>query len=136
MDGYRYLQTKLGEINDAQILKLLSELETITRLETHACADWSLFNYLAQCIYPNGGPKAVPVTKEELDEHDPLNAFLLRKKVRNLAGSEIYVLCQETTKHFQQGIERFEGKSLYLFINHFYSVLKKKKPPAGKRRWL
>jgi hypothetical protein len=129
-----YLFSKIGEIDDEDILRMIKELQTITNVTPEPLDKTSMFHFLSQCIYPNGSSPSVPITKDDLDERDPLDAFLLRRKVRNLTSSSIYILCTETAQHFKEGIERHEGKSLYVFINHFFSVLKKKKPTSPKRR--
>ncbi len=133
MENYQYLRTKLRDITDAQILTLIREMEAITGISPqHDSGSW-LFHYLSQCIYPNGDGKSVPITKGDLDEIDPCDSFVLRKKVRNLIGTPIYELCQETCRHFGEGIESHEGQSLYLFINRFFSFLKRKKRNPPRR---
>jgi hypothetical protein len=129
-----YLHIKIEDVDEADISQLLRELESVTGECLATQGNSFLLHYLQDCVYRNGTAQTTPIKKAALDEYDPLNDFFLRKKVKNLTDSAIYQLCSEGAQLSGEGVERHEGKCLYVFINRFFAPFKGSKViVAGKR---
>ena len=63
-------------------------------------------------FYPNGASeKPVPISKEDLDEVDPVDAYVLRKKIGKL-GNYFFSVCKEIAALHGKSAEDFAGSSL------------------------
>jgi hypothetical protein len=118
----QFLHQKIPDIQDDAILRLIEELKIVTNLPESDFETCSLFHFLTQCLYPDGDPRPVPIRKDAINSMPPVTVErpLLLTKVKSQIGTSIYDLCGEIARHFGQGVEPYEGKSLYMFLNHFY----------------
>ena len=128
------LQSKLCRIESEDILKLLQELHQITGFSLEECRDQSLFLYLSGCLYNNPRRERSKIKREELDSLDPTDSFLLRRKLKNLCGTDVHRVCDELVRHhnnvfLNESVELFDGTALYVFLNKKLPDYKK-----GKKR--
>ena len=136
-DVVKCIHKRLRDLGDSDIQSLANELERISGVSVADHRDVMLIHYLKACLYPNGASeRQVPITKRALDEHDPTDSFLLRKKVRSLTGSTLYQVCRELAEMRGSGIEMVETPSLYVFLNKFLkSNGKPKRAKPARVRW-
>ena len=131
-----YLQTRVCEIEDKDILQLLMELNSVTGVSFvtfRENKESRLIQYLSQCITPSpieGGP----ITPKRLNAVDPFNAFLLRKKIGKLHETQIYQLCHDITGLKGGSVEDYLGHTLYVFLNRKFKEKKIKRKPKRRMR--
>ena len=126
-------QLKVLEIRDSEIRTCLEELATVCRLDVSSFENMMLLHCFQNCIHPNGGlEKPVPIHKDDLDSHDPLNSFLLRKKTGKLEN-DLYQVCAELANIRGRSMDEFTNTALYIFLN---KIMTKSKPKAKPTRWL
>lgn len=122
MDMQNLLDTRISEIEDADIHKLLEELEMITRFSLEEMWKQPLCSYLYTCLYHSPGKqRRLKITPDDLNTHDPYDEYLLRKKIRKLPAS-VYWLCNEIVKRLNpygrnDSVEVYDTRTLYAFLN-------------------
>jgi hypothetical protein len=68
----------------------MEELQTVTGVSYRSFANSMLLHFLQQCLFPNGASsKPVKISKDDLDQWDAEDGFLLRKKVGKV-GDELH----------------------------------------------
>lgn len=133
-DVTKCIHKRLRDLEDRDGQSLLHELGCISGVSVAAHGDMMLIHFLQMCLYPNGGSeKQVPISKRALDEHDPIDSFILRKKIRLLTGSTLYQVCRELAEIQGSGIEMLEGQALYVFLNKSLKLDRKRKRPKPVR---
>ena len=78
-----YLETFLRDITDKDILRLMRELEDVTRVRYEPYLHTAmLYHYFQHCLRPNGAStQQVPITKPMLDAQDFDNSYMLRQEI-------------------------------------------------------
>ena len=123
------LHKDLSDIQDPEAVVLLYEIKQVARLDLAQAQAQMLLHFLQQAFYPNGASeKSVPISKEDLDEVDPVDAYVLRKKIGKL-GNYLFSVCKEIAALHGKSAEDFAGSSLYVFFGKFFVTKKKKKKP-------
>jgi len=130
------LQSRINLIDSDEVHDLLAELQILTGQSVDQYLSSSLFSYLSSCLYHNPRQKRFKINKDELDSVDPTDSFLLRRKLKTFLGTPIYELCDELVKshnnvHLNESADRYEGSTLYVFLNQKlpdYGKPKKKSP--------
>jgi hypothetical protein len=124
---------------DKDILRLISELEEVTRVRRDIYLHNSpLLHYFQGCVRPNGASMPqVLITKQMLDAHDYDNSYMLRKKIGKLKDTQVYWLCHEMACARRIGFETVLTKSLYVLLNQSLKEEKKRKknPPRNIYWW-
>ena len=71
------LHKDLSDIQDPEAVVLLYEIAQVARLDLAQAQAQMLLHFLQQAFYPNGASeKPVPISKEDLDEVDPVDAYV------------------------------------------------------------
>lgn len=124
-----HLHTFLKDITDSDILGLLNEMETVTRVKREPFKNSMLIHYFQVCLRPNGADtEQVPIDKRKLDSTDDFsNSFCLRKQINKLQDTKLYWLCNEIAGLKGHSVEHVVGKRLYVFLNEYFKETKKKK---------
>jgi hypothetical protein len=136
-DTTKYIHQRLRDITDCSIKQLVGELEIVSRINVPTNGDIRLIHFLSSSLYPNGAAEQqVPISKADLDAHDPIDAFVLRKKIRLLTETVLYQVCREIAEMSGFGVEMIESQSLYSFLNKFLKLtLKPKRGKPARPRW-
>lgn len=136
-DTTKYIHQYLRDITDCSIKQLVRELEIVSRVTAATSGDMMLIHFLNISLYPNGAAELqVPISKTDLDAHDPTDAFILRKKIRLLTETMLYQVCREIAEMRGSGVEMIESQSFYVFLNKFLKPAQR--PKRGKpvrQRW-
>lgn len=125
------LRSKLGEIEDAETLSMVRELELIRRMPIAGRQSMMLLHYLRNCLDP-AGQGARRLDRVELDSHDHSDEFVLRKKIGKVGTPLFHTLKQlaEQTRHNLYSIEHYDKTAVYTFINKMlFPVKRRGKPP-------
>ena len=133
-----HLSTFLRDITDNDIMRLIKELEDVTRVryEPYLHTDM-LHHYLQTCVRPNGASMPqVPISKQMLDAQDFDNSYMMRNKVGKLKDTQVYWVCHELACFYRIGFEPVLSKSLYVFLNQCLKEAPKKKKKAPPRNIL
>lgn len=127
-----YLDTPIGDIADEDIQNLLEDLESIARVPRESFFNSTLWGFLAQCVYPNGGTeKRIKIEKDDVESINPTRTNYLLLKIKKLNETEIYEIFMEICRKRNLSPEKEEGKALYNFLNlnlPNYGKKKKSKP--------
>jgi hypothetical protein len=136
-DVTKCIHKRVRDLEDHDIQALLHELERISGVHVSNHGDMMLIHFLQTCLYPRGGSeKQVPISKQDLDEHDPTDSFTLRKKIRLLTESRLYQVCRELAEMRGLGIEMVETQSLYVFLSRSLKLEEKRERTKIVRlRW-
>ena len=121
----------MGSIDDPETLALVEELAIVTSVHPGPFANSQLLHFLQQCIFPNGGTeKPVKISKDDLDEHDPHDGFILRRRIGKIGDPLFQTFDQlaAQTRHNRYGIEHFGGTAIYVFLNKMIVPVKTKHP--------
>ena len=117
----------LERLEDPEIIKLLQELEKVTHVRTGGFSEMSVFDYISQCIYPNGGSKKpVKLVGSDIARVDDFNSFSHLKKV-GLTENSVYRLLSSLLPA-SDNIENHSGSKVYTVLN-LAIIPSKKKPP-------
>jgi hypothetical protein len=126
------LHKSLEEIEDTECCQLIRELALIAGIDSHQWRSMMMLHFLQQSVYPNGAAeKPVPISKDDLDTVDPFDAFILRKKIKDL-GNALHMSCAALPFVKTKGIENFHGSTLYVFLG---KALIPKKTKIKPSRW-
>ena len=129
-------EMELGNTGE-EVQRLVWELAQISGHSFDRLFDERQFviSCLKTCFYVNGGgEKPVPISKDDLDSVDPLDAYLLRRKIGKIEDDEVFRLCRELADlHPPLILEQHTGASLYVFLAK--RVVTKKTKPKQKR-WI
>ncbi|HEY4249291.1 MAG TPA: hypothetical protein VGM64_20885 [Lacunisphaera sp.] len=126
-------QRTVDSIIDPQTISLIQELSQISKTPIAEYHGRMLLHFLQNTMFPHGaGNPSIPISKEDLDTHDPTDSFVLRKKVGQLEN-ELYSVCVSLSGIAQgKHIDTFHGTKLYTFLP---KVLLTKVPRKKARRW-
>lgn len=124
-----HLRKKVNECDDAEVNTLLKELELISGFRISEARNYTILDFFQQVLKPNGYEKnPIKISKADIDEYDPTDEFILRKKIGKV-GDGIFYICSELASVRRYSIDDFTGTSVYVFLNkHIYGT-KKKNPP-------
>lgn len=128
------LQNDVCQIDDPETILLINELATLYGFDLNHWKSMPLFHFLQQIVYPNGTDEFIPLDKKDLDAHDPVDAFVLRKKIKDL-GNPLHSTCAAMPFAINEGIDNCHGMSLYLFLNKALKVKKRKKSKFKRIYW-
>jgi hypothetical protein len=106
------LQTKVGDIRDAEILALIDELEHASPVGSHEFVNQPLLFFLTQCLYPEGPGKRIPISAKNVAA-----APLLESRVGKLPDGSLHDLCGELAALAKTGLEFFSGNKVYVLLN-------------------
>ena len=123
------LNSKIAYIDDPETTSLMEELSAVTGIDYQVRQNSMLLHFLQQCWFPNGAlSKPVKISKYDLDEYDPHDEYLLRKKIGKLNDPLFRTFEQlvNQSRHCQCGIEHFTGTKIYVFLNQMLVPVKKK----------
>jgi hypothetical protein len=119
----RAIDTKLRDIRDDETLKLFDELRQVTGIDPTQYADFTAFDFLQQCVYPNGGGlPPVRIRRECINMADDYSTFLLWKKVGKVGDSLHRLL-----RGLAPSLDDHSGTSIYMLFNKTLIPTKKKK---------
>gem|GEM_PF-3544740 len=123
------LNSKIGSIDDPETIILVDELFTVTGVDPRPFFNSMLLHFFQQCLFPNGATsKPVKISKDDLDQHDPHDDYLLRKKVGKI-GDPLFKTLEQLAmqnRHNRYGIEHFSGSAIYVFLNRMIVPVKTK----------
>lgn len=122
------------QIDDPETILLIQELSRLYGFDLNEWKRMPLFHFLQQVIYPNGNEEFIPIDKKDLDSQDPFDAFVLRKKLKDL-GNPLHTTCAAMPFAINEGIDNCHGMSLYLFLNKALKMQKKKKAKFKRIYW-
>ncbi len=126
-----YLNTFLKDIEDRDIVNLLDELVKVTKVQHEPFKNRIfLIHYLQLCVRPNGADtEQVLIDNAKLDSAgDYTNSFMLRKKIKDVADTQLYWLFDELARVYKkQSIEPDLRKTIYIFLNECLKEPKRKK---------
>jgi len=121
----RLVDTPLPEIEDRDLLSLITEMENVTTV--HPEDTYLLFGYLSQCLYPAGAG-----SRYEIEGGRIIPGGLLSRKISKLRDSLIYRVCDEIAQTHGLSAEAVENLSLRVFFNKYLPNFEKK---AKKHRY-
>lgn len=88
-----------------------------------------LLHFFQQCLFSNGAShKPIKISKDDLDEHDPQDEYLLRKKIGKI-GDPLFRTFEQLAsenRYNRYGIEHFTGTAIYVFLNKMIVPVKSK----------
>jgi len=123
------LNSKIGRIDDPETIILIDEMAIVTGVDPRPFADSQLLHFLQQCLFPNGGSqKPIKISRDDLDEHDPHDEFVIRRKIGKV-GDPLFQTFEQLAmqNHFNRyGIEHFSGTAVYVFLNRMIVPVKSK----------
>jgi hypothetical protein len=123
------LNFKVSSIDDPETITLIHELSNVTGVDNRNFANSQLLYFFQQCLFPNGASyKSVKISKDDLDEHDPHDEYLLRKKIGKIGDPLLQTFEQlaSQNRHNRYGIEHFTGTAIYVFMNKMIVPVKSK----------
>jgi hypothetical protein len=124
-----YLDTKLRDIRDGDILTLNEELEAICGVRAYTYRDQTLRMFLRQCVYPNGtGTKRVPLSTRAIV------ATVLEYRVGKLPCGPLFDLCQELAIPAGKSREDVLGWKVVLLLNRTIPKCAVTKPLTERQR--
>jgi hypothetical protein len=107
------LDTPVKDICNVDVLRLLRELEMVAPVSVEAFGTLTLWNFLVQCVYPDGiAGKRVPIDARHL-----LSDAYLNCPVRILDDNDLFALCEQIAKRSGDSLEFHMGKKLAAFLN-------------------
>lgn len=117
---------KVGDVSDAETLKLFDELGLVTGVRPIDWAEFMTVQFLQQCLFPNGGAsKPVKLNRGDIDDEDDFGNFVLLRKVGK-TGDFLHHLLSSSLDPTQDHIERHAGSAVYTFLNKRFAPVKKK----------
>jgi hypothetical protein len=125
-----YLHSLIKDINEPHIIKLIDELEKITRVRSTVFYNEMLLHYLQQSLRPNGAStKQIPIRPETIKAYDHDKDFILGKKIKNFFETELFWLFNQIAKLKGDSIEEVQNqnRTVYVFLNHYFKDAAKKK---------
>jgi hypothetical protein len=127
----RLVETRLPDINDAELKNLISELHFATQVEPNP--RYTLWDFLLQCHYPLGYGQWFPIGKEKI-----IPGGILSRRVGKFEGTPIYTMCDEIARMQNSSAELALNMSLYVFLDRFMPNFEKqhRKKPHDPRRWI
>jgi hypothetical protein len=117
----RAIDMKLRDISDDETRRLFQELRQVTGVDPAHYADFSAYQFLQQCVYPNGPAKAVRISRKCISEVDDFDSFLLWKKVGKV-GDGLHGLLRSLVST----LDEHSGTAIYMFLNRSLIPTKKK----------
>jgi hypothetical protein len=118
------LDQRLCDLDDRDLLGLLSELNHVTGLDYRDSAGLMLLPYLVLCVF-RGGKKRIPLDSK------CAAPGLLTTRLERLSSESIRMLCRDLADRTHEGIETHEGKTLLSYLNF---ILRKLTTPRKKRQ--
>ncbi len=125
-----YLHSSIKDINDSHIIKLIDELEKVTRVTSTVFYNEMLLHYLQQCLRPNGAStKQILIRPETIKAYDHNKDFILAKKIKSYFETELFWLFNNIAKLKGDSIEEVQNqnRTVYVFLNHYLRDTGKKK---------
>ncbi|MGE9269289.1 MAG: hypothetical protein ACQKBU_00695 [Verrucomicrobiales bacterium] len=118
----RAIDQKVGAVlGDEEVLLLFDELRRVTGVHYEDYTDFTVYQYLQQCVYPNGPEKAVRIRRECINKVDDFDEFLLLKKAGKV-GDNLHRLLRGLTPN----LDNFAGVSIYMLLNRSLIPTKKR----------
>lgn len=122
-----FIGSRLSEIRSAEILSLVTELEVVCQVSSVPFLNMTLWHFLMQCVYPNGGSyKRQPIAAKFL----PVDGFL-GSTIRKLDGTDLFAMCEELARRNQTSLEFSLGQKLAGFLNASLPKLATPKRPSA-----
>jgi hypothetical protein len=118
----RAIDQKLKDVDDAETLKLFKELQLLTGVSPEQYAEFSVYHFLQQCLYPHKPDKLEKLERKSIEKVDDYNAFVLLKKAGKV-GNHLHRILREVC----HGIDYDRGTSIYMMLNKYLILPKKKK---------
>jgi hypothetical protein len=126
-----WLQTKVGDIHEADLLLLIDELEQACQVGSREFVDLPLAIFLTQCVYPEGPAKRVSITTK----HMP-SAPLLGARIGKLPEGALRDLCGELAVLGGEALEFFHSRKVYALLNKALPKHATVKAPGTRQtRW-
>lgn len=126
----RLLETKVADIKDAELLRLIDELEAVCPVGSPHFVDSPLLHFLTQCVYPHGSEKRAAITTKFV-----ASAPLLESRVGQLPDGPLRDLCGELALLRQSGLDAFSGSKVYVLLNKSLPRFSVPKSTAKQKRW-
>lgn len=116
----RAIDKKVGEIKDSETLKMFSELRQVTGVDPGHYADFTAYQFLQQCVYPNGPGKTVRISRDCVAKFDRFGDFVLCRKAGSV-GDSLHRLLSCLT----ESLDNHTGTSIYMLLNRTLIPTKK-----------
>ena len=126
------LQTKVGDIDDRELLDLIDELEQACRVGSREFISLPLMLFLTQCAsIRRVRPKRVPITTKYA-----ASTPLLESRVGKRPDGPLRDLCGELAVLSAKSLESFSGSKVYVLLNETLPKNLTATPPgATQSRW-
>ena len=108
----REIDRKMSEIVDAESRRMFEELRLVTGIDPRHYADFSVLQFLQQCIYPNGHGKAVKIKRGCIAMVDQFDDFLLLRKPGKVGDGLNRLL-----RGLAVTLDNHSGTSIYMLLN-------------------